>query len=109
MCNYVDAEVLDDADKGAHLIDRERKYAHFLRKRPRFIDWCHYNFFLPFSFIGDFYNFGDYIEFINLRSDVAKMRPLSNVVPFLQRWVESLICWFIFYQLGLMANPIVMS
>lgn len=104
MCNYVDGEVLDDEEKGKHLTSRERKFANHLRERPSFEDWCHYNFFLPFSFIGDFYDFGDYMDFINYRSDVKKMRPFSNVLPWLQRWAESSLCWFIFYQLSLMAN-----
>lgn len=104
MCNYMDAEVLDDDVKGKHLTARERKFAKYLKERPSFEDWCHYNFFLPFSFIGDFYDFGDYVEFINFRGDIAKMRPYSNLLPWLQRWIESTLCWFVFYQLGQMAS-----
>ena len=109
MANYVDAELLDDQVKGAQLTDRERHCAKYLRKRPSFEDWCHYNLFLPFSFIGDFYDFVDYVEFINMTGDVSKMRPFSNVVPFLKRWLESLLRWFVFYQLGQMASPVFMS
>jgi len=104
MCNYIDGELLDDPVKGAHLTQRERKYAEYLRERPSFEDWCHYNFFLPFSFIGDFYEYGAFIDFINYQGDVKKMRPLSNFVPALQRFCEQLLCWTVYYQMGQMAN-----
>jgi len=70
MCNYIDGELLDDPVKGAHLTQRERKYAEYFRERPSFEDWCHYNFFLPFSFIGEFYEYGTFIDFINYQGDV---------------------------------------
>lgn len=65
--------------------------------------------FLPFSFIGDFYDYGVFVDFINYRGDVAKMRPFSNFAPAFKRFCESLLCWWVFYQLGKMVDPVYMA
>ena len=103
MCNYMDAEILDDAVKGKHLLAMERKYAAYVRTLPSFADWCHYHMFAPFSFIGESIEYGIFDDFINFRGDIKKMRPFANVVPAIRRHMEHLMCFFVFYSLGMMA------
>ena len=79
MCNYVDAGKLDDSEKGKFLTDHEKKYAVYVRKLPSFADWFAYNLFTPFSFIGESFEYGIFDDFINMRGDITKMKPGSNV------------------------------
>ena len=109
LANYVDAEYLDDAEKSKHVFRRERKYAEYLRQIPSFADYFHYHMFLPLCFIGDCYEFGTFIDFINMRGDIAKMKLFSNLGAFLLRYIEHLLCWYLFYQLGLIADPLKMA
>ena len=109
MCNYVDAEHLDDPVKSKHLISYERKFAAYARELPSFYDWASYNLFTPFSFIGESIEYGLYDNFINMRGDIIKMRPHSNVIPAIQRFVHSLICFVVFYYLSIIAEPFGMA
>ena len=79
MCNYVDGEKLDDPEKSKHLTSHEKKYAAYVRELPSFTDWFVYNMFTPFSFIGESFEYGIFDDFINMRGDITKMKPGSNV------------------------------
>lgn len=106
MCNYVDGELLDDPVKGKHLISYERKYAAYLRELPFYADWFAYNMFTPFAFCGESIEYGIFDDFINMRGDITKMRPFSNVFSAVQRHIHSLICFAVFYYLSLLATPL---
>ena len=106
MCNFTDAELLDDPVKGKHLTSRERYYAEYLRKVPSFFDWFNYNMFTPFAFIGESIEYGTFDDFINYRGDIAKMRPHSNIFPAVRRQIESIICFSVFYSLSFIAEPL---
>jgi len=75
----VDGEVLDDPVKGKHLTNYERKNAAYVRELPSFKDWFIYNMFTPFAFVGESIEYGIFDDFINMRGDIIKMRPFSNV------------------------------
>ena len=109
MCNYVDGEVLDDPEKGKNLISYERKYAAYVRELPAYKDWFFYNMFTPFSFCGESIEYGVFDDFINMRGDIAKMRPFSNVYSAVQRNTHSIICFAVFYYLGMLAEPLGMT
>ena len=80
-----------------------------MRELPPFADWFVFNMFTPFSFIGESIEYGIFDDFINMRGDITKMRPLSNIFPALLRNVHSLICFAVFYYLGLLAEPLGMT
>ena len=83
---YCDAEHLPGQSKGkssekyALMTPRERKYALYLTERPG-IDWFHYNFFLPTTFMGPYLEYGLFYDFIHMQGDIAQMRPSSNIMP----------------------------
>ena len=85
LCNFVDAEVLDDPKKGMHLSLHERKHAACLREIPSFADWFHFNCFTPFTYFGGQCEYSHWIEFVDGRGDVTKMRRFSNILPALKR------------------------
>ena len=109
MCNYVDGELLDDPVKGKHLISYERKHAAYVRELPAYKDWFIYNMFTPFSFVGELIEYGIFDDFINMRSDVRKMRPFSNIWPAVERNIHSIICIALFSNLSLLAEPLYLS
>ena len=106
MCNYVDGELLDDPVKGKHLISYERKYAAYVRELPAYKDWFIFNMFTPFSFVGESIEYGIFDDFINMRGDIIKMRPFSNVMPAIERNIHSIICLTLFYNLSLLVEPV---
>ena len=79
MCNYVDAEVLDDNEKGKYLTSQERKYAAYVRELPSFTNWFVYNMFTPFSFCGDSLEYGIVDDFMNMRGDITKISRSSTI------------------------------
>lgn len=109
MCNYVDGELLDDPVKGKHLTTYERKCAAYVRELPPFKDWLTYNMFTPFSFIGESIEYGLFDDYINMRGDITKMRPFSNVFAAVQRNVHSIICIAVYYYLSMIAEPMGMT
>ena len=109
MCNYVDGELLDDSVKGKHLTASERKYAAYVRELPAYKDWFIYNMFAPFSFIGESVEYGLFDDYINMRGDITKMRPFSNVFTAIQRFVHSIICIAVFYYLSMVVDPMGMA
>ena len=101
---YVDSESLDSDDpahkaKFALMTTREKKWAAYIKQRPGF-DWFHYNFFVPISIMGPFIEYGLYLDFINMRGDVSKMRQFANLPAATRRLFESWCCWWVFYSLG---------
>ena len=109
MCNYVDGEKLDDPEKGKHLISYERKFAAYVRELPSFAEWFTYNMFTPFSFIGESIEYGIFDDFINMRGDITKMRPGSNIFSAIQRNTHSIICIAVFYYISMLAEPMGMT
>ena len=105
LCNFLDAEMLDDPDKGMHLSLLERKHAACLRERPTFADWFHFNCFTPFTYFGGCCEYSHWIEWVECRGDVTKMQRWSNFGPALRRMGQAWLCFTLFYLLNLVATP----
>ena len=80
-----------------------------MRELPSYADWFAYNMFTPFAFCGESIEYGIFYDFINMRGDITKMRPFSNVFSAVQRHIHSLICFAVFYNLSLLAEPLGMT
>ena len=105
MCNYQDAGIIDDPVKGKSLLENERKLAEPFRQLPSYLDWFHYHSFAPLAFIGENVDYARFDAFINYRGDVTLMPKYSNILPALRRQFESLVCFYIFYNMGKVATP----
>ena len=105
LCNFVDAELLDDPKKGRHLTLLERKHAACLRKRPSFADWIHFNCFTPFNYFGGSVEYSHWIDWVDCTNDVRKMRPYSNFIPAIRRLFDAWLCFGLFYLLNQFATP----
>ena len=100
LANLSDSAKLDDEKKAKELTSRERYHAEALREIPSFLDWCHYFMLMNCSPLGGpptEYRF--FKEFINYEGDVTKMRPFSNFLPALRRYIETLLCMVTFLVL----------
>ena len=105
LCNFSDAEILDDPEKGMHLSLLERKHAACLRERPSFADWFHFNCFTPFTYFGGQCEYSHWIDWVDRRGDVTKMQRWSNLLPALKRMGHAWLCFALFYGLSQIATP----
>jgi len=105
LCNFSDAEILDDPARGMHLSLLERKHAGYLRETPSFADWFHFNCFTPFTYFGGQCEYSYWIDWVECRGDVTKMQRWANLKPALRRLFDAWLCFGLFYCLNLIANP----
>ena len=97
LVNYSDAGKLNDKERSKELTERERYHAEALREFPSFADWCHYHMLMLSSTLGGPpTEYRPYIDFINLRGDVAKMRSYSNFGHAFKRFLSVLACMAFF-------------
>ena len=97
LVNYNDAGKLDDPTTKHHLTARERYHAEALRERPSLLNWFHYHMLMLSSTLGGPpTEYRPFIEFIEMRGDIAKMPVGSNFYHAFMRFLSVLACMAFF-------------